>query len=177
MKSVPKLIRRFVGILLLSSILIVLINFIVFVVLMASYVPDKDASPYNIARETGKALQLSTGGNYVLSENMSAKLTDCGAWAILVDNNTLNVTWKTENVPSTIPNDYTLSDIANLSVGYLDGYPTYTGENEYGVVVLGFPKDSFWKHTQPSWDYSLLSNFPQIVLNVLFINILSLIHI
>lgn len=39
MKSVPKLIRRFVGILLLSSILIVLINFIVFVVLMASYVP------------------------------------------------------------------------------------------------------------------------------------------
>lgn len=177
MKSVPKLIRRFVGILLLSSILIVLINFIVFVVLMASYVPDKDASPYNIARETGKALQLSTGGNYVLSENMSAKLTDCGAWAILVDNNTLNVTWKTENVPSTIPNDYTLSDIANLSVGYLDGYPTYTGESEYGVVVLGFPKDSFWKHTQPSWDYSLLSNFPQIVLNVLFINIMLILAI
>ena len=45
MKSVPKLIRRFVGILLLSSILIVLINFIAFVVLMASYIPDKDASP------------------------------------------------------------------------------------------------------------------------------------
>ena len=63
MKSVPKLIRRFVGILLLSSILIVLINFIAFVVLMASYIPDKDASPYNIARETGKTLQSSTGGN------------------------------------------------------------------------------------------------------------------
>ena len=144
---------------------------------MASHVPDKDASPYNIATETGKALQASTSRDYVLSENMSVKLTDCGAWAILIDNNILKVTWKTVNVPATIPNDYTLSDIANLSVGYLDGYPTYTGQNENGVVVLGFPKNSFWKHTQPSWDYSLLSNFPQIVLNVLLINIMLILAI
>ena len=177
MKSVPKLIRRFVGILLLSSILIVFINFIAFVVLMASHIPAKDASPYNIATETGKALQVSTSGDYVLSENMSAKLTDCSAWAILIDNDTLKVTWKTENVPAAIPNDYTLSDIANLSVGYLDGYPTYTGENENGVVVLGFPKDSFWKHTQASWDYSLIANFPQIVLNVLLINVMLILAI
>lgn len=177
MKSVPKLIRRFVGILLLSSVLIVFINFIVFVVLMASHVPDQAASPYNIATETGKALQVSTNGDYVLSENMSAKLTDCSAWAILIDNDTLKVTWKTENVPAAIPNDYTLSDIANLSVGYLDGYPTYTGENENGVVVLGFPKDSFWKHTQASWDYSLIANFPQIILNVLLINVMLILVI
>lgn len=177
MKSVPKLIRRFVGILLLSSVLIVLINFIAFVLLMASHVPDKATSPYNLAPETGKALQTTTSGDYVLSENMSAKLADCGAWAILIDNNTLKVTWKTENVPAAIPNDYTLSDIANLSVGYLDGYPTYTGENENGVVVLGFPKDSFWKHTHASWDYSLIATLPQIVLNVLLINIVLILAI
>ena len=115
--------------------------------------------------------------NYVLSENMSAKLTDCGAWAILVDNNTLNVTWKTENVPSTIPNDYTLSDIANLSVGYLDGYPTYTGENENGIVVLGYPKDSFWKHTRASWDYSLIANLPQTALTGLLANVVLILVI
>lgn len=177
MKSVPKLIRRFVGILLLSSVLIVLINFITFVLLMASHVPDKATSPYNLASETGKALQTTTSGDYVLSENMSAKLADCGAWAILIDNNTLKVTWKTENVPAAIPAVYTLSDIANLSVGYLDGYPTYTGKNENGVVVLGFPKDSFWKHTQASWDYSLIANLPQIVLNVLLINIVLILAI
>ena len=42
MKSVPKLIRRFVGILLLSSILIVIINVIAFVALMASKIPDEN---------------------------------------------------------------------------------------------------------------------------------------
>lgn len=177
MKSVPKLIRRFVGILLLSSVLIVLINFIALAVLMASHIPDQDASPYHIAAETGKALQASADGDYVLSENMSAKLADCGAWAILIDQNTLKVTWKTEHVPAAIPNEYTLSDIANLSVGYLDGYPTYTGENEHGLVVLGFPKDSFWKLTHPSWDYSFIANFPQIVLSILLINLMLILAI
>ena len=171
MKSVPKLIRRFVGILLLSSVLIVIINFIVFVVFMAIQSPDETTSPYNIAAETGQTLQKSTNGDYTLPESMSAKLTDCNAWAILVDNETLQIIWKTENVPDSIPNAYTISDIANLSVGYLDGYPTYTGENENGIVILGFPKDSFWKHTRASWNYGLIANLPQTVLTVLLINV------
>lgn len=177
MKSVPKLIRRFVGILLLSSVLIVATNFLALAVLMTSQSPDKAASPYNIATETGKALQMSDHGDYALSESVTAKLNDCGAWAILIDNDTLQVAWKTDNVPATVPNDYTLSDIANLSVGYLDGYPTYTGENENGVVVLGFPKDSFWKHTRASWDYNLIANSPQIVLIVLFVNVVLILAI
>lgn len=177
MKSVPKLIRRFVGILLLSSVLILITNFLALAILMASQAPDKAASPYNIATETGKALQASDNGDYVLSENMSAKLEDCGAWAILIDNDALQIAWKTENVPATVPNDYTLSDIANLSVGYLNGYPTYTGENENGIVVLGFPKDSFWKHTRASWNYSLIANMPQTVLTVLLLNVVLILAI
>lgn len=177
MKSIPKLIRRFVGILLLSSVLIVIINFVVFAVLMVSQSPGKAASPYNIASEIGKALQASTNGDYVLPESMSAKLTDCDAWAILIDNETLQMAWKTETVPDSIPNTYTLADIVNLSVGYLDGYPTYTGENKNGIVVLGFPKDSFWKHTRASWNYSLIANMPQIVLNVLLINVVTILAI
>lgn len=177
MKSVPKLIRRFVGILLLSSVLLLVINFVALAVLMASQAPDKAASPYNIAAEAGKALQVSDHGSYVLSESMSAKLEDCGAWAIFIGNDTLQVAWKTDNVPATVPNDYTLSDIANLSVGYLDGYPTYTGENENGIVVLGFPKDSFWKHTRASWDYSLIANSPQTALTVLLVNVVLILAI
>lgn len=177
MKSVPKLIRRFVGILLLSSVFIVIINFVALAVLMASQSPDKDASPYNIAAETGKALQVSENGDYLLPESMSAKLAANDVWAILIDNDTSQVVWKTENVPATIPNEYNLSDIADLTVGYLDGYPTYTGENENGIVVLGYPKDSFWKHTQASWDYSLIANLPQTALTVLLANVVLILVI
>lgn len=177
MKSVPKLIRRFVGILLLSSVLIVIINFVALAVLMASQAPDKAASPYNIAAETGKALQASDNGGYVLSEEMSAKLTANNVWAILIDNDTSQVVWQTENVPATIPRDYTLSDIADITLGYLDGYPTYTGETENGIVVLGFPKDSFWKHTRASWDYNLIANLPQTALKVLLVNVVLILAI
>lgn len=109
MKSVPKLIRRFVGILLLSSILIVIINVIAFVALMASKIPDENTSPYSIAKETGTALKATDSGNYMLSEDISARLAENDIWAILIEDDSRKVVWKTENVPATIPNDYTLS--------------------------------------------------------------------
>lgn len=177
MKSVPKLIRHFVGILLLSSVLIVIINIVVFVALMASKIPAENTSPYRIAEETGKALKVTDSGNYMLSEDISQKLAESDIWAILIENDSHKVVWKTENVPAVIPGDYTLSDIAALSVGYLDGYPTYTGENENGIVVLGFPEKSFWKHIQPSWDYSLIADLPKTILTVLFINVILILAI
>ena len=177
MKSVPKLIRRFVGILLFSSFLLLIVNFIALVALMMGHAPDKADSPYNMAIETGKALQASNNGDYMLSEEMSTKLTVHNVWAILIDNDTLKVVWKTKNVPSSIPNHYTLADIANLSVGYLDDYPTYTGENKNGIVVLGFPKNSFWKHTRASWDYNFIAHLPQITLKLLLINIVLILAI
>lgn len=177
MKSLPKLIRRFLGIFLLSSVLIVFINMTTFVLLVAKHVPHRETSPYRIASETGEALQSSPDGGYVLPEQMSAKLTAVGAWAILIDHQTFNVIWKTKNVPASIPNHYTLSDIADLSLGYLDGYPTYTGRHDAGIVILGFPHNSFWKHTRPSWSYRFLSHVPQMALSMLCVNLLLILGI
>ncbi len=176
MESVPKLIRRFVGILLLCAVLLIVINFIGLALLMAWQTPDLSNSPYNIAAQTGKALQVSEN-SYVLSDEMTAKLAENNAWAILIENDTLRVVWKTENTPADIPNDYTLSDIADLSIGYLDGYPTYSGENKNGVVVLGFPKDSYWKHTSASWNYDFIANLPQIILCALLVNVVLILLI
>lgn len=176
MKSVPKLIRSFVGILLLSSVLILVINLVVFAIFMVKLSPNTAASPYNIATETAKALKSANNG-YALSEEVSVKLKANDVWAILIDNDTSQVVWKTENVPDSVPSAYTLSDIANLAIGYIDGYPTYTSENENGVIVLGFPKDSFWKHIRPTWNYSLIANLPQTTLKVLLINIVLILAI
>lgn len=176
MKSVPKLIRSFVGILLLSSVFILVINLVVLAVFMVKLSPNTSVSPYNIATETAKALKTANNG-YALSEEVSVKLKANDVWAILIDNDTSQVVWKTENVPDSVPSAYTLSDIANLVIGHIDGYPTYTSENENGVVVLGFPKDSFWKHIRPTWNYSLIANLPQTTLKVLLINIVLILAI
>lgn len=170
MNNLPKLIRRFTGILLLSFVLLVFANFAILAFLMAWQSPSVADSPYNVATETGKALQISESG-YTLQEDIATQLEKQEIWAFVVDNDTLQIVWKTDNVPDTIPVRYALSDIADLSVGYLDGYPTYTGETENGIVVLGYPKDSFWKHTRASWNYNFFAHLPQIVLIVLAVNI------
>lgn len=177
MKSIPKLIRRFLGVFLLSAVALVLLNLTAFVALMAHHVPDQEDSPYRMAKETGESLTRSVDGAYALPVTMEDRLTDAGAWAIFIDQETLRVQWKTKNVPAAIPSRYALSDIADLSLGYLDGYPTYIGRQENGVVVVGFPRDSFWKHTQPSWNYTLIAHAPQIALSVVCINILCILGI
>ena len=58
---------------------------------------------------------------------MTERLSRENAWAIYIDNDTLEVKWHTENLPDTVPLHYTISDIASLTRGYIDGYPTYTG--------------------------------------------------
>ncbi|WP_066924375.1 sensor histidine kinase [Murdochiella massiliensis] len=168
MKSVPKLIRRFVGIMLLSSVLLIILNF----TLLAIYTLNQSAngSPWTTAQEVADNLSQDSNG-YVLTEEIASELQNTNAWAIFIDNATMNVVWQTDNLPKTVPMSYTASDIANLTRGYIDGYPTFTGEAENGLVVLGYPKDSFWKHMWPSWDYYFIANLPKTVLSVFAINI------
>lgn len=168
MKSVPKLIRRFIGIMLLSSVLLILLNLALLVIYTLNQAPN--SSPWMTAQETADHLQQN-GSGYVLTEDMAHKLQSTDVWAIFIDNKTMKVVWHTDNLPETIPMSYTVSDIANLTRGYIDGYPTFTGEAENGLAVLGYPKDSFWKHMWPSWDYNLIANLPKTILSVLAINI------
>lgn len=168
MKSVPKLIRRFVGIMLLSSALLIILNFVLLVVFTLSQAPN--GQPWTTAEEVADNLSWQNN-RYVLSEDTALELRNSNVWAILIDNNTMQVVWQTENLPETVPMSYSISDIASLTRGYIDGYPTFTGEAENGLVVLGYPRDSFWKHMWPSWDYNLIANLPQIVLSVFAINV------
>ena len=169
MKDITKLIRRFVGILLLSTVLIIVLNFIILAVISTSQMGN--SRPWTTAKETAEALQETETG-YVLSSDMADHLNRENAWAIYIDNDTLEVKWHTESLPDTVPLHYTISDIANLTRGYIDGYPTFTGDSENGLVVVGYPKDQYWKHMYPSWDYELIKNAPYTVLSVIGINVL-----
>lgn len=168
MKDITKLIRRFVGILLLSTVLVIVLNIIILVTISASQTAN--GRPWTTAKETAEALQETETG-YVLSSDMTDRLSQENAWAIYIDNDTLEVKWHTENLPDTVPLQYTISDIASLTRGYIDGYPTYTGESENGLVVVGYPKDRYWKHMSPSWDYDFIQNAPYTVLVVIVVNI------
>lgn len=169
MKSIAKLTRRFVGILSLSTVLILFVNFLLLIWISSNQTAG--GGPWTTAKETAQALQ-KTEEHYELSNEMSARLLKEDAWAIYIANDTMNVQWQTDNLPDTIPKEYTISGIASLTRGYIDGYPTYTAETEEGLVVVGYPRDRYWKHLTPSWDYSFIANAPYIALGVIGVNIL-----
>lgn len=168
MKSVLKLIQRFVGIMLLSSALLIILNFILLFIITVRQATN--SQPWQTAKEVADNL-FQNDNEYILPENLALELKKTDTWAIFIDNTTMNVVWHTDDLPETIPMSYSISDIARLTRGYIDGYPTFTGEAENGLVVLGYPKDSFWKHMWPSWDYHLIANLPKTFLTVLAINV------
>ena len=167
-KSIPKIIRRFVGIMTLSIILLFILNITFFAIVFVRN--TSTFSPWDMADHAADALQLTDGG-YFIADDVMAKLKEENAWAFLIDNDTRQVVWWTDSLPNNIPMQYTLSDIAQLTRGYVDGYPTFTGESKNGLLVLGFPRDRFWKHTRASWDYHFIANLPKNTMIILAINI------
>lgn len=168
MKSVPKLIHRFVGILMLSMILLVLLNVVFYAIVFVRN--TSTVSAWEMADKTAAALRRMENG-YILSEDMATELKVQNIWAILIADDTRQVVWRTENLPNQIPMQYTLSDISELTRGYLDGYPTFTGRAEDGLLVLGYPKDRYWKLTRANWDYDFIVNLPKNAVIVFTINL------
>ena len=168
MKSISKLIRRFVGIMTLSTILFSILNVAFFAIVFVKN--TSTFSPWDMADHVAAALLL-TDDCYCISDDVMAKLKEENAWAVLINNDTRQVVWQTDNLPNNIPMQYTLSDIAELTRGYVDGYPTFTGEAQNGLLVLGYPKDRFWKHTRASWDYNFIANLSKNTMIILAINI------
>lgn len=169
MKSIPKLIKRFVGILMLGSFLILITNFIILAIIAATQAPN--GYPWETAEQAAESIEESEQG-YMMPDKMIEELNAQNVWAVYIDNATGECVWHSENLPDTVPLEYTVSDIANLTRGYIDGYPTFTGGSENGLMILGYPKDSYWKHMWPSWDYQFIANLPKTVLIVLALNIL-----
>lgn len=169
MKSVPKLIRRFIGIMLLSTFLILLLNLAVLTFVGSEQTPN--SSPYTTADEVANLLKKN-GTEYVLDNTAQRELQKNDVWAIFIDNDTHRVVWHTDNLPPNIPTEYSLSDISNLTLGYIEDYPTYVGEGNNGIMVLGYPKNRYWKEMWPSWDYNLIAHLPQTLLIAFLCNII-----
>lgn len=174
MKSIPKLIKRFIGVMLLSIFLILILNLAVLIFIGLEQTPN--SSPYTMADELAKSFKKTDNG-YVLDDTIQIELQKNDVWAIFIDNDTHRVVWYTDNLPENIPNEYSLSDISNLTLGYLKDYPTYVGESDNGILVLGYPQNRYWKHMWPSWDYNFIAHLPQTILIAFLSNVLLIFFI
>ncbi|HIS25549.1 MAG TPA: HAMP domain-containing histidine kinase [Candidatus Pullilachnospira intestinigallinarum] len=169
MKTVPKLIRRFVETLIVSSVVLVVVNIVLFLFMVTRFEPN--AHPYSSAENVAAALTKQEDG-YRLSKEGAGILAETGAWAILIADGSGQVVWSQGPLPEGIPQTYSLAQVASLTRGYLEDCPTYPAAAEGGLLVLGFPAGSYWKHQWPSWNVELIASVPRILLTWIICNIL-----
>lgn len=65
-------------------------------------------------------------------------------WAMILDE-TGDVVWNYK-LPEELQHHYTASEIARFTRWYLEDYPVFTWVEDYGLFVVGMPKESLWKY-------------------------------
>ena len=115
------------------------------------------------------AAGLSASG---VSEETKEALKASQVWAMLLDAEG-NCTWSV-SLPEEVPTRYTVQDVAVFSKGYLRDYPVFVRSTENGLLVLGYPKDSFMKLTGNYFPIRAIRIFPLFVTGILAIDILLL---
>lgn len=168
MKNILKLIRRFVITIILSIFLLIFLNIFLFEFIFFKY--STDDSPSDKTFEIAKMIKFKDR-KYFLPDKEISNLKKQNIWAIVIDNDSKKVIWQTENLPSEIPKEYSVFDIALFSHAYIKGYPVFTAKIRNDLLVLGYPKDSYWKYSTATWNYRLIQNVPNFFLIFLLSNI------
>ncbi|XCP84033.1 HAMP domain-containing sensor histidine kinase [Roseburia hominis] len=175
MKSTFKLIRRFILILMLSLIGLVVINIVLLVGL--TYRDKSNAGGWKAAGEVAEQLTGSEADGFSLTDEGRSILKERQAWAILIEDGTGNVIWNSDDLPKEVPLHYSAAEISWYTRGYIADYPTTTAARGEDLLVLGYPKDRYWKLMYPTWDYHGIVNTPKKVLVFLVVNLLCIISI
>ena len=78
------------------------------------------------------------------------------------------------DLPDEVPESYTVQDIALFSKGYIEHYPVFVWNTDDGLLVLGYPKDSYTKLTSNYYPIQLIRKLPVFVTGILAMDLLLL---
>lgn len=169
MKAFGKYISKYLLSFFAFALVLLIVNILVFALTFNGIVSKEygSASPANMLEAV--AADLSASG---LSEERSQELERNHIWVMLLDadGNCDCALF----LPEEIPTQYTVQDVAVFSKGYLQDYPVFVRSMEDGLLVLGYPKDSFMKLTGNYFPIRAVRLFPLFVTGILAIDILLL---
>ena len=151
------------------ALILLLINILAFALTFGGIVFKEygSASPANMLEAV--AADLSASG---ISEERLQELNHNQIWAMLLDASGRCI-WEA-SLPEEIPTQYTIQDVAVFSKGYLQDYPVFVRNTDNGLLVLGYPKDSFMKLTGNYFPIRAIRIFPLFITGILAIDIVLL---
>lgn len=139
MKSMMKVLSRYVLSAAAVAVLLLVINATVLIVWL--FTEKNDKNYYNISQTANQL--TATNDGYELSQSGKTQLEQNQQWAMLLDQDG-KVIWNFM-LPADVPLTYSISDVAGFSRWYLKDYPVSVWRHDGGLLVVGSPKNSMWK--------------------------------
>ena len=169
MKAFGKYISKYLLSFFAFVLILLLVNILAFSLTFGGIVFQEygAASPANMLERV--AADLSVSG---ISEETVQELNRNQIWAMYLDEGG-SCDWSV-SLPEEVPTQYRAQDIAVFSKGYLKEYPVFVRSMEDGLLVLGYPKDSFMKLTGNYLPMRAVRIFPLFVTGILAADILLL---
>ncbi|PAD23140.1 sensor histidine kinase [Terribacillus saccharophilus] len=170
MKKIMAIIKRFIVMILLLFVLLITMNVLIFIVFFSQNVQSYQKSvPIKMLESTSNALNFKDG-QYQLDTDIQEILDESNIWALLIENKTGKVAWSFQ-VPDEVPVSFELTDVSRFSRYYLEDYPVFTWEYPDGLLVLGYPKNSYTKLNN-DYPVSAIKELPFFIILVILIDLL-----
>lgn len=162
MKSFKKYVSKYLASFTGFALLLLLINTFIFGwafygIMIKDY---GNHSPQNVLETIASSVSLNG-----ISEKSSELLRDNHIWTIYL-NMEGNVIWGLD-VPEEIPEQFSIQDIAVIAKGYLADYPIFIRNTNDGMLLLGYPQDSYVKLLSNYLSMQSIKTVPIFVLMVL----------
>ena len=163
MKSYGKYISRF----LVSFVIVILIllfsNVVAFFCMFRNIVSSDygETSPYSMLK---KVAEVSTIEGIPTEIEQELHLNKIWAMFLSSDGECL---WQVD-LPEDIPTKYTLQEVAAFSKGYLNDYPVFVWADGAGLLVLGYPQNSYIKIIGNYYSVNMLEIIPLFIVFVIF---------
>lgn len=168
MKSILRIVTRYMGSAFFITIIIIFMNLIVF----GYCIIQSKNSEFVSIRGIAEGIEEENGIITMDSEE-EAKIDDFFSFAMLLDDDG-TIIWS-HSLPKELNKTYSLQDISALSKWYLNDYPVWTWNCKEGLFILGDKKSSIWKFTV---EYPLIGlNRALVVLPIMNIVLLTLLCI
>lgn len=143
------------------TLLLILIDFLLYIgiTIYENNQAFGNGSPKSVTMSVGEDLVRNEDGTYELSSYAQNWMDEEQCWAILISNEG-NVDWS-RNAPESVVHPYTLAEAATFArVGYLDEYPCFICKRDDGILVTGFPKDSYAMFPLNYWPQQTMLRTP-----------------
>lgn len=150
-------------------LVLLLINAVVFgATFYKTFTEDYGTTSPHIMLEVTAAAASRTG----LSEEARQRLRQNNIWAMYLDQ-VGQCLWSID-LPEEVPEKYTIQDVALFSKGYIADYPVFVWNTDDGLLVLGYPKDSYTKLTSNFYSIQSIKALPLFAAGMLAIDLLLL---